>query len=1104
MNRDVHDWLGQLGLDQYGEVFAREAIDLDTLGQLTDADLRELGVAMGHRKRMLNALRGALTAEPAAFPESAERRQVSVMFCDLVGYTALSQRLDAEELHELIVDFHSACRRGIERFDGFVARYLGDGSLTLFGYPRAFEANAERAVLAALAVVEEVAGVNAAYRRRLDATAEVRVSIATGNVVVGDLAEQEGSFQEWAAVGETPNLAARLQNLTPPGCIVVSASTHDLIADRFECKDLGAHEAKGFVDGVQAFQVLGESHGSSRFEQAHARGNRTPLVGRAPELQRLKEKWDESRSGNPQTVVLRGDPGIGKSRLVDAVSGLCVAASGLRIQWQCSEFHMSKALYPLAQELLFSAGSQPREAEESKKRKLDQLLIDDAALDRADADVVLNYLSLIVSGGDSADVGEGADTQKRVTLASLVKRIERLCRLTPVLLVFEDAHWSDPTSVEFLLLLKRRLKGLPVMTLVTARPEWRSCYGNDALIMDLQRLSVDDVREIVVAVGGDGFADDAISSIVERTDGVPLFIEEVTRGMVELGEEAAGASGPKKKDRGRVPATLYDSLMSRLDRVPASREVAQCAAVIGREFNFDLLKDIYPRSEDELRRGLRELQGSLLIFAHTARADESYSFRHALIQDTAYESLLKRRRRKLHGQIAGALAKNTATAATESALIAQHYSWADMVEEAADAWSLASRQAIAKSSFAEAVKDSQSGLEVVADMPPGADRDARELELRLRLGQALLASRGWSASETGAAYERAFELSRGLGGERVLPVMYGLYTFYFVRGEYERSLGVAEQCLEQARGPSAEAIERLGLRWRGLAQLLQGKLGAARENLSAVVEPVNPEEHANTVLNYGTNPRSSTQSFLALCDAVQGHRTRALERCEQSVAYAEQLGSPFDRCHQFTWSAMVCMALDEQELLEHYVEKVREVSRQHHFQLWEVASVNFGAIADIAREHRKSIDTFTRGMHVYRHDIGANHMVVLSQTEFSRRVLEIGQVDRARQAIEAAKSVLELTGERCYEPEVFRVDAEVNHAEGGAHVHERLLEALASARQRDAKLWELKTATSLAGWYQRNDDTAQARATLTPVVEALSNQNELVPLARAQGLLDAL
>ena len=426
-------------------------------------------------------------------------------------------------------------------------------------------------MLAALAVVEEVAKVNATYRRRLDATAEVRVSIATGNVVVGDLAEQEGSFQEWAAVGETPNLAARLQNVTPPGCIVLSASTHELIADRFECTDLGAHEAKGFVDGVRAFQVVGERQGSSRFEQAHALGNRTPLIGRTAELQLLKEKWDESCAGHPQTVVLRGDPGIGKSRLVEAVTELCIVASGLRVQWQCSEFHMSTALYPLAQELSFSAGIQRGETDASKKRKLDQLLIGDASLKRSDADVLLSYLNLLVRDDDSEIADGGADIHKGVTLTSLVQRIERMSRLTPVLLVFEDAHWADPTSIEFLLLLARKLKGLPVMTLVTARPEWDSCYRDDATVIELQRLAVEDVREIVVAVAGNDFADDAINNIVERTDGVPLFIEEVTRGVVELGAEAAVDSGAKKKDRGRVPATLYDSLMSRLDRVPASR-----------------------------------------------------------------------------------------------------------------------------------------------------------------------------------------------------------------------------------------------------------------------------------------------------------------------------------------------------------------------------------------------------------------------------------------------------------------------------------------------------------------------------------------------------
>ncbi|MBT6277604.1 MAG: hypothetical protein HOI95_26150, partial [Chromatiales bacterium] len=574
----------------------------------------------------------------------------------------------------------------------------------------------------------------------------------------------------------------------------------------------------------------------------------------------------------------------------------------------------------------------------------------------------------------------------------------------------------------------------------------------------------------VVSVAGVDLSDEVIESIVGRSDGVPLFVEEVTRGLVEAGKSSSGTGDIAELDSLDVPRTLYDSLMSRLDRVPASREIAQCAAAIGREFPYDLLRDVYPHSESRLQTGLHELQASGLILGSNAEGEQTYSFKHALIQDTAYQSVLKRNRRTLHGRIAEVLVNySPAMAATDSAVIAHHYSRADMTMEAITAWRVASRKAIEQSNFAEAVADAQSGLEMVTKLEAGTQKDAWELELQLRRGRALLASSGWSVPQTGAAYERALELSRQQGDARLFPVMYGLYTFYLVRGEYVRSLRVAHQCIEHAGELGDAAFHRLGLRWRGLTLLLQGNFPAARQDLDDAMEAEDVDDHRASVLNYGTNPRSSTQVFLALCDAFEGKREAALERAQDAVRYADELSSPFDMCHQLSWASFVYTVLDEPERLNDASARLQSVAKQHGLYLWDLAGRIYCAMSALDRGEASAVETFNRSIDAYLNGLGAKHMVILALCEFAKRLSNCGQSSLAGPVLEQATELLDSTGERAYEAELLRVKAEMS-AQSVKDKERLLTRSLQLAQERGMGLVATRAARSLATIHESRGD----------------------------------
>jgi class 3 adenylate cyclase/tetratricopeptide (TPR) repeat protein len=731
---NVAQWLDQLGVGQYASVFADNDIDEDVLVDLSDSDLEKLGVTLGHRKKILKAIaahraRQSAGAQPLGTPSAvpeAERRQLTVMFCDLVGSTELSQRLDPEDLRDINRAYQDACKASVEKYEGFVARYMGDGVLAYFGYPRAHEDDAERGVRAGLEVITAMDGVNAGIGRDKAAELAVRVGLATGPVVVGDLIG-EGASQESVVVGETPNLAARLQGLAASNAVVVAPDTHRLTAGHFRYRDLGERTLKGIARPVRAWQVLGEGGAGSRFEALHGR-RLTPLVGRGSEVDRLAERWARAIEGNGQAVLISGEAGVGKSRLCAALEARIAGEAYTRMGYQCSAHHMHSALYPVIDQLERAAGFDAHTDTQTRLDRLEHLL---GGSDRAlDEDLpLLAALLSIPATGRGAPLEIGPREQKERTLEALIRHVEGLCADRPVLVVFEDLHWVDASTIELLDRLVERARELPVLVLATFRTEFSASWVDHEHVTTLRLSPIreHECRTLLDAVVGAGALPERIvKEIVAKTDGIPLYIEETARAVSESQTVTGGHIGDDAHLE--VPSTLQDSLMARLDRLALGKQIAQMAGAIGREFTRELVASITDLSASDLDRAIEELIDGGVIFRRGSGADASYVFEHALLQDAAYSSLLLANRKPLHRRIAEAL---TTQAPEQAAVLAYHWESAEDFEKALDCRLQAARQASDLYAMSEATAQNLHALELLDRLPETPERLRQHLEALL-------------------------------------------------------------------------------------------------------------------------------------------------------------------------------------------------------------------------------------------------------------------------------------------------------------------------------------------------------------------------------------
>ncbi len=940
---DVAAWLQDLGLQRYVPAFRDNEIDERVLPSLTAEDLKDLGVTLvGHRRRLLDAIAvlgaavptAAVTAAAPGAPAQvdAERRQLTVMFCDLVGSTALSARLDPEDLRAVIGAYHRCVAKVIGRGGGFVAKYMGDGVLAYFGYPRADEHDAERAVRAALKLVEKVAGLDTAAAAPL----QVRVGIGTGLVVVGDLIGQ-GAAQEQAVVGETPNLAARLQALAATGTVVIGPSTRRLTGGLFDYEDLGAVEIKGFAAPVSASRVLRESVVEDRFAALRTAG--TPLVGRDEELALLQRRWQQAKAGEGCVVLLSGEPGIGKSRLAQTLIERLSGEPLTRLRLFCSPHHQDSALYPTITQLERAAGFRREDTAEQRLDKLEAVLAQ-ATGDPGEAAPLLAALLSLLAGERYPPLNLTPQKQKEETLRALVAQVEGLAARQPVLMLFEDAHWSDPTSLELLDLIIDRAPALSLLLILTFRPEFLPPWAGrpHVSLLSLNRLSPRQRAEMITGVtGGKALPEEVAEQIVDRTDGVPLFVEELTKAVVESGiltdtgdrYTAAGTVTPLA-----IPATLHASLLARLDRLAPVREVAQIGATLGRQFSHELIAAVAPMPPAQLDEALAQLVGAELIYRRGTPPLSTYIFKHALVQDAAYGTLLRSRRQQLHARIAATLENRfPEIALAQPALLARHCTEAGLGEKAIGYCLKAGQQALARSAMAEAVAQLRKGLDVLAGLPDGPWRRQQELDLQIALGSALAGTKGFSAAVVGETTARARALAEQIDRpEYVVPLLYGQWQFHFNRSEHSLALSLAEQIEKVGEARNDATAQLLGGRAHGSTCLLRGEFVAARALLERYLGLSDPA-HRAAGARLSNDPYAVMVAYLAVTLAYLGYIDQARSRMNEALSEARRLGHAHTRIHVLGFAGWLDWLTGSSELRLRS-DEVMALSTEHGFPLW--------------------------------------------------------------------------------------------------------------------------------------------------------------------------
>jgi class 3 adenylate cyclase/tetratricopeptide (TPR) repeat protein len=1113
--QQIAEWLEKLGMSEYTQRFAENGIDFSVLRHLTDQDLKDLGVLLGHRRKMQAAiagLPGAMPAPPktAAAPiakpqDAAERRQLTVMFCDLVGSTALSARLDPEDLRGIIGTYHRRCTELVECNGGFVAKYMGDGVLAYFGYPLAHEHDAERAVRAGLALVEAVPKLTTAAGAPL----QVRVGLATGLVVVGDLIGT-GAAQEQAVVGETPNLAARLQTLAEPGAVVIASSTRQLTAGLFEYRDLGAVALKGFAKNLPAWQVLGAGAAESRFEALHA--TTTPLIGRDEEIDLLLRRWEQAKRGDGCVVLISGEPGVGKSRIAQTVLERVSGEPHTRLRYFCSPHHQDSALYPSIAQLERAAGFRREDTDEQRLAKLEAVLAQ-ATNDLGQAVPLLADLLSIPTGDRYPPLSLTPQKRKEKTLHAQLVQLEGLASRQPVLMVYEDMHWSDPTTREALDLLIDRVPTLRVLVIVTFRPEFPPPWVGrpQVSLLSLSRLPPRQRAEMIMQVtSGKALPQEIADQIVDRTDGVPLFIEELTKAVIESG--ALTDAGDRYLAVGPVtplaiPTTLHASLLARLDRLAPTREVAQIAAALGRQFSHELISAVATMPKQQLDDALGRLVQAELIFRRGTPPDAEYTFKHALVQDAAYSTLLRSRRQQLHARIAATLEDQfPEIVVAQPALLAQHSAEAGLAEKAVVYWLKAGRQAIARCAMQEALAQIRKGLDLFSDLPDGAARWEQELDLQIALGHALMATKGMAAPGPGEAYARARQLCEQLNRPWQLgPVLVGQWVFRLVRGELDQAEHHAEEVRDLGEARNEAMWIFYGSEVSGVTCSFLGKFIDARvylENALSLWDPMyrafapEPEDPIVTILTHLARP--------LLC---LGYVDQARLRSDQAVAEARRR-SPYDLAFTLCEAWIVYRAIEgvkSARTMLRSAEEVLAISSEQGFPLWSaVGNMMRGWSLGAVGQAAEGIPLLLRGITDMR-ATGCNVMAPFVLTTLAEVYGMAAQPKEGLNRLDQAAKWVETTQERWAEAEMHRMRGTLllsMHEHAAAEGSYR--QALAIAQRQSAKFWELRAALDLARLWRDQGKRTEARDLLAAVYNWFTEGFDTPVLQEAKLLLDDL
>ena len=1100
-------------------------IDETVLPGLTAEDLKELGVAaLGHRRKLLDAIAAlhadtnaspATTHGPAAADEpprdTAERRQVTVMFSDLVGSTALSARMDPEDLREVMSGYQKCVAEIVGRFGGFVAKYQGDGVLIYFGYPQAHEDDAERAMLAGLELVAAVSDL------KTHAALQTRVGIATGLVVVGDLIGSGASLEQ-TIVGETPNLAARLQGLAEPSSVVIADSTRKLVGDLFVLEDLGPKDLKGIARPVRTWAALRPASVESRFEAFHASGV-AGLVGREEELELLLRRWSKAKTGQGQVVLLLGEAGIGKSRLTAALMERLVTEPHTRFRYFCSPQHTDSALYPVISQLERAARFPYDDTQQAKLDKLDALLRQ-SATSAQDAALIADMLSLPNDGRYPSLELQPRERRER-TLDALVSQAVAFSRRTPVLMIFEDTHWTDPTSLELFDRIVGRIPALRVLLIVTSRPEFEPPWIGQPHVtaLTLNRLAEREVGTMIDGlIGNKSLPANVRHDIIERTDGIPLFVEEMTKALLEAGGESAATqtAAAVPPPALAVPASLHASLMARLDRLGPAKEVAQVGAAIGREFSHALLAAVVRTSEGELNSALRQLIAAGLLLRQGVPPYANYVFKHALLQDAAYGTLLREPRRALHARIAATLETQFAEITeTRPELLARQCTDAGLLEKAAGLWGKAGQRSLERSALVEAVAQFTRALDQVASLPATPAQRREQIKLQVGLANAVYHTKGFTAVETKAAFNRAralIEQAEALGEHVEDPlllysVLYGFFIAKFVSFEGEAACALASQFLELARQQKATAPIMIGHRLLGTTLLCLGDPAEGLKHLDQASALYEPSAHRSLTTHFGHDIGAATLSLRSLALWLLGYPEAALAEVAHALKVAREIAHPPTLMFvlgQTTFTQTCCRNYARANA---QIDECIALAEEKGIAIWQMhAMANRGCVLALVGKSAEAIQTISSGIDGWR-SFGATVWSPSWLSHLALAYAELGKVDAAWRYIGEAMTAVETTKERWYQAEINRIAGEIalmlpesDIAKAEAYFER----ALAVAREQQAKSWELRASMSLARFWQDQGKPQQARELLALVYGWFSEGFDTLDLKEAKTLLDTL
>ncbi|MEO8753361.1 MAG: adenylate/guanylate cyclase domain-containing protein [Casimicrobiaceae bacterium] len=970
-----------------------------------------------------------------------ERRQLTVMFCDIVESTALSLRLDPEELADVIQAYRQHCTSIILRHDGVVARLIGDGILAYFGYPRAHENDAERAIRAAL----NIAGTE--WSTLSTADLKVHIGVATGLVVVGDLPDGGESL---AAIGNAPNLAARLEALAGPGEVVVSEQTRRLTGRLFDYHDLGRQNLKGFDEPMPAWRVIGERKVGSRFHALRAT-IRTPLVNRVAELQELRRLWEATKAGQGQALLIVSEPGVGKSRLTEVLAERIVEPGCLRVWYHCSPNLQSSPLAPVIRQFAIAAGFAEHDDDATRLRKL-ETLVPKLTMDAPGVVALLANLLSVRIEGEYAQVDMSPQRQKRRLFQILMQSLAAFAASGPFLLVVEDLHWIDPTSDELIGVLIDRLSDLPILVILTARPEFQSHWEDKDRLhqLNLKPLDRNDTVTMINSICGDEkLPASAVAQIAERTDGLPLFIEDLTRDVLE--------GSPVS-----IPTTLNDSLMSRLDRLGSAKAVAETAAVIGREFSYELLVKIADLPEEHVREELRRLVDAGLLVSGRSSAVLGYAFRHALVRDAAYSNLLKKKQVVLHGRIAKVIIGDfPETAESQPEVVAYHLQVANELDGAVDFLVRAAKVSARRSGFVEALADLDQALALLGRQARSVEVVRRELGVYRALGGIYAEYRGFSSAECGGAYTKALDLCRELGDTpEIFAVLAGLGSFEITRAGFARCRALAEECLSRATAQAAKPPFIMGHLLLGGTLFLQGELADARKHLEEALQ-IYDEDRAprrGKQVLYVQDQKSTGLCYLALTLTIMGEVDQGVLAGETGLAHARSLGGlhtiNFSLCYL---AAALYIRGDIPAALRCATESLAS-AREQGFATWiGVSQIIRGAALARSGQIDEGLAELDLGMGAHA-GMQATAYQPFALALWAEGLLAADRHGEALDALGRALAISETTGERFYAAELWRLKGEAM-AKGGNLEGARgcLHEAIEVARRQNARLFELRS-----------------------------------------------